>query len=109
MSNRVASSCLWMLGGVLGFTTSVVFRVEPVPWAIGIALGILAVLVGTTRLRPGMPAMARWSVALGVAWVPFYVALAVLQRDDVAALTTDVALAVLGAAAVAVGRGSSAA
>ena len=47
MSTRVVSSSLWIVAGVLGISTSLVFRVEPLPWAITIALGILAVLVGT--------------------------------------------------------------
>jgi hypothetical protein len=55
---------------VIGISTSLVYRVEPVPWAITIALGILAVLVGAVPLLRADPRAARWSVALGIAWVP---------------------------------------
>ena len=104
MSTRVVSSSLWIVAGVIGMSTSLVFRVEPVSWAITIALGMLAVLVGTVSLLRADPRVARWSVALGIAWVSCYVVLAVWQLGDPAALTTDVGLALLGAAAVVVGR-----
>jgi Ca2+/Na+ antiporter len=104
MSTRVVSSSLWIVAGVLGIGTSLVFRVEPLSWAITIALGILAVLVATVQLMRADPRVARWSVALGIAWVSCYVALAVWQLGDPAALITDVGLAVIGAAAAAVGR-----
>jgi len=100
----LVSSSIWIVAGVLGIGTSLVFRVEPLSWAITIALGILAVLVGTAPLLRADPRVARWSVALGIAWVPCYVALAVWQFDDPAALTTDVGLALIGAAAAVVGR-----
>ena len=109
MSSTVVASSLWIVAGVLGISTSLLFRVEPVPWAITIALGILAVLVGIVLLLRAVPRVARWSAALGVAWVSCYVALAVWQLDDPAALTTDVALALLGAAAVVVGHRPAAA
>jgi len=104
MSTRVVSSSLWIVAGVLGIGTSLVFRVEPVAWAITIILGILAVLVGTVPLLRADPRVAQWSVALGIAWVPCYVALAVWQLDDPAALITDVGLALFAVAAVVVGR-----
>jgi len=104
MSIRLASSSLWIVAGVLGIGTSLVFRLEPLSWAITIALGILAVLVGTVPLLRADPRVARWSVALGVAWVSCYVALAAWQLDDPAALITDVGLALIGAAATVVGR-----
>ena len=104
MSTRVVSSPFWIVAGVLGISTSLVFRVEPVPWAITIVLGILAVLVGTLPLLRPDPRVAPWSKALGIAWVSCYVALAMWQLGDPAALTTDVGLALLGAAAVVVGR-----
>jgi hydrogenase/urease accessory protein HupE len=109
MSNRVVSSTLWIVAGVLGIGTSLVFRVEPLTWAITIVLGILAVLVGTAPLVRADPRVARWSVALGMVWVSCYVALAVWQLGDPAALITDVGLAVIGAAAAAVGRRPAAA
>jgi hypothetical protein len=104
MSTRVVSSSLWIVAGVIGISTSLLYRVEPVPWAVTIALGILAVLVGTVPLLRADPRVARWSVVLGIAWVTCYVALAVWQLGDPAALVTDVGLALFGAAAVVVGR-----
>jgi hydrogenase/urease accessory protein HupE len=104
MSTRLVPSSLWIVAGVLGIGTSLVFRVEPLSWAITIALGILAVLVGTVPLLRAEPRVAPWSVALGIAWVSCYVALAVWQLDDPAALITDVGLALIGAAAAVVGR-----
>jgi Ca2+/Na+ antiporter len=109
MSTTVVSSSLWIVAGVLGISTSLVFRVEPLAWAIAIPLGILAVLVGIVPLLRADPRVARWSVALGIAWVSCYVALAVWQLGDPAALTTDIGLALLGAAAVVVGRRPAAA
>jgi len=104
MSTRVVSSSLWIVAGVLGIGTSLVFRVEPVAWAITITLGILAVLVGTVPLLRADPRVAPWSVALGIAWVSCYFALAVWQLDDLAALITDVGLTLFAVAAVVVGR-----
>jgi hypothetical protein len=100
----MVSSSLWMLAGVLGIGTSLLFRLEPLSWAITIAPGILAVLVGIVALLRSDPPVALWSVVLGVAWVPCYVALAVWQLGDPAALVTDVGLAFFAAAAVVVGR-----
>jgi hypothetical protein len=105
----MVSSSLWIVAGVLGISTSLVYRVEPVPWAITIALGILAVLVGTVPFLRADPQVASWSVALGIAWVLCYVALAVWQLGDPAALITDVGLALLVATAVVVGRRPAAA
>jgi hypothetical protein len=102
----VVSSSLWIVAGVIGIGTSLVYRVEPVPWAITIALGILAVLVGTVAFLRH-PRVARSSVALGIVWVSCYVALAVWQLGDPAALLTDVGLALLATAAVVVGRRSA--
>lgn len=104
MSTRLISSSLWIVAGVIGISTSLVYRVEPVSWAITIALGSLAVLVGTVPLLRVVPRVSRWSVALGIAWVSCYVALAAWQLGDPAALVTDVGLALFGAAAVVVGR-----
>ena len=109
MSTRAVSSSLWIVAGVIGLSTSLVYRVEPVPWAITIALGILAVVVGIVPLLRAVPRVARWSGALGIAWVSCYVALAVWQLGDPAALITDVGLALIGAAAVVVGRRPAAA
>jgi uncharacterized membrane protein YfcA len=103
-STRVVLASLWIGAGIFGVTISLVFRVEPGWWAITIALGILAVLMGIVLLLRADPRVARWSMALGIAWVACYVALSVWQLDDPAALITDVALALLGAAAVVVGR-----
>jgi uncharacterized membrane protein YfcA len=104
MSTRMVSLSLWILAGALGIGTSLVYRVEPVPWAITIALGILAVLVGIELLLRADPRFARWTSALGIAWVSCYVALAAWQLGDPAALITDVGLALLVVAAVVVGR-----
>lgn len=109
MSTTLVSSFLWIVAGVLGTSTSLVFRVEPVAWAITIALGILAVLMGIVLLLRGTPQVTRWPVALGIAWVSCYTALAVLQLGDPAALITDVGLALFAAAAVVVGRRPAAA
>jgi len=103
MSAWLVSSSLWIVAGVLGISTSLVFRVEPLSWAITIVLGILAV-VGTVPFLRSDPRLARWPVAVGIAWVSCYVALAVWQLDDPSALTTDVGLALIAAAAAAVGR-----
>src|SRR5262249_59253726 len=104
MSTSVVSSPLWIVAGVLGVAASLAFREEPVPRAVTIALGILAVLMGIVLLRRTAPRVARWSTALGIAWVGCYVALAVWQLGDPSALPTDAALALLGTAAALVGR-----
>ena len=103
-STRVVLASLWIGSGIFGITISLVFRVEPVSWAITIALGILAVLMGIVLLFRPVPRVARWSLALGIVWVSCYAALAVWQLDDPAALITDIALALLGTAALVLGR-----
>ena len=109
MSTRSVTSSLWIVAGVLGIGTSLVFRVEPLTWAITIVLGIAAVLVGIEPFLRSDPRLARWSMPLGIAWVACYVALAVWQLHDPAALITDVGLALIVAAAVVVGRRPAAA
>ena len=104
MSTKVVSSYLWIVAGVIGISTSLLFRVEPVTWAITIVLGILAVLLGIILLRRADPRVEQWSVALGIAWVSSFLVLAVWQLGDPAALVTDIGLALFGAAAVVVGR-----
>ena len=104
MSTRLVSGSLWIGAGVLGIGTALAFRDEPVPWAVTIAFGVLAVLVGIVLLLRTVPWVAQWSTTFGVAWVACYVALAVWQLGDSAALTTDVGLALLGAGAALVGR-----
>jgi hypothetical protein len=104
MSTRAVSSFLWVAAGLIAISTSLMYRVETVPWAITIVLGIVAVLVGTVPLLRPDTRVAPWSVGLGIAWVSCYVALAVAQLADPAALITDIGLASFGAAAVVVGR-----
>ena len=104
MSTRLVSSFLWIGAGVLGIGTALAFRDERVPWAVTIAIGVLAVLVGIVLLLRTVPRVAQWSTTLGIAWVACYVALAVWQLGDPAALTTDVGLALIGAGAALVGR-----
>ena len=103
MSTRVVSSSLWIVAGVIGISTSLVYRVEPLPWAITIALGILAVVVGPflscERSRASRVVGGTWD-RLGV----LLCRLAVWQLGDPAALITDVGLALFGAAAAVVGR-----
>jgi len=79
MSTRLVSSFLWIGAGVLGIGTALAFRDERVPWAVTIAIGVLAVFVGIVLLLRTVPRVARWSTTLGIAWVACYVALAVWQ------------------------------
>ena len=109
MSTKGVSSSLWIGAGGLGIGTALAFRDEPVPRAVTIGFGVLAVLVGIVLLLRTVPRAAQWSTALGIAWVACYVALAVWQLGDPAALTTDVGLALLGAGAALVGRRQTAA
>jgi hypothetical protein len=109
MSTRVISSFLWITAGVIGISTSLMYRLEPLPSAITIVLGIPAVLVGTVPLLRTDTRVAPWSVGLGIVWVSCYAALAVAQLGDPAALITDIGLASFGAAAVVVGRRPAAA
>jgi hypothetical protein len=104
MSTKGVSSSLWIGAGVLGVGTALAFRDEPVPRVVTIVIGVLAVLTGIVLLRRTVPRVAPWSTALGIVWVACYVALAVWQLGDPAALTTDVGLALLGAGAALVAR-----
>jgi cytochrome c oxidase assembly factor CtaG len=109
MSTKVVSSSLWIVAGVIGISTSMMYRVEPVPWTIAMVLGILAVLVGVVSLLRADARVASWPVGVGIAWVSCYLALAVAQLGDPAALITDIGLACFGVAAVVLGRRRAAA
>jgi hypothetical protein len=69
MSTRVISSFLWITAGVIGISTSLMYRLEPLPSAITIVLGIPAVVVGTVpllRTDTGRPVVGGTRDRLGV-------------------------------------------
>ena len=88
-----------MVAGLLAITTTLVFRVDQVQVVVTLAAGLIALALGAQMLLRPTSAAIRRSSFLGAAWFVLYLALAVIQADEIAAWTTDVVVGAIGVAA----------
>ena len=93
------AGAMWLAAAGFAIAITLIFRVDPAQWVFTMAVGVVAAVLGLWMLsRPGAR-VAIASKVVAVVWVVLYAVLAVQQSDDVAALTTDIALTAIGAAA----------
>jgi hypothetical protein len=90
---------LWVVAALLAITTTLVLRIDQVQVVVTLAMGVIAMALGTQMLLRPTSAAIRRSSLLGAAWFVLYLALAVIQADEIAAWTTDVVVGVVGVAA----------
>jgi hypothetical protein len=90
---------LWVVGALLAIAATLVFRVDQVQVVVTLAVGVIALALGTQMLLRRTSAAIPRSSVLGAAWFVLYLALAVIQGDEIAAWTTDVVVGVIGVAA----------
>jgi hypothetical protein len=100
---------VWIVAAVLAIVVAIAYRFDmmnALEWAvITVVAGIVAAILGVLLVWRSNAALVRWSNIAGVVWVVLYAALALLQADDAAAWTTDVALAVIGGLAALIAYG----
>jgi hypothetical protein len=107
MTDARKAGILWIVAAILAAAVTLVFRVVPEQSAITNAASAIAVAIGALLVRRPEAAVVSASSAFGVAWVTLYVALIVIQSDEIAAWSTDAILAVFGGLAGLIGYRSS--
>jgi hypothetical protein len=98
--NRLGiAGALWLVAAGFAIAITLIFRTDPVQWVVTIAIGAVAAVAGLWLIaRPGALVVSA-SNAVTVVWIVLYAVLTVLQSDELAAWTTDVALIAIGGAA----------
>jgi len=98
--NRLGiAGALWLVAAGFAIAMTLVFRTDPLQWVVTMAIGVVAAVVGLWLIaRPGTLVVSA-SNAVSVVWIVLYAVLTVLQSDELAAWTTDVALIAIGGAA----------
>ena len=87
---------LWLVAAGSAIAVTLTFRDEPVQWVVTIAVGAIAAVLGLWLMaRPSAPVVSA-SNAVSVVWIVVYGVLTVLQSDELAAWTIDVALMAIG-------------
>jgi uncharacterized membrane protein HdeD (DUF308 family) len=90
---------LWVVASLLSIATTVIFRVDQVQVVLTSAAGLIALALGAWMLLRPTTATIRSSSLVGAVWVILYVALALIQADEIAAWTTDMFVGLVGLAA----------
>ena len=99
MNKLGIAGALWLIAAGVAIAVTLIFRTDPVQWVVTMAIGVVAAVVGLWLIaRPGAMVVSA-SNAVSVVWIVLYAVLTVLQSDEVAAWTTDVALIAIGVAA----------
>jgi hypothetical protein len=88
-----------VVAALLAIAATVVFRVDRVQVATTLAAGLIALALGAWMLVRPTSATIRQSSFAGAVWFVLYLALAVIQADEIAAWTTDIFVGVVGVAA----------
>ena len=107
MDRRRLAGILWVVAALLAIAATVVFRVDRVQVATTLAAGLIALALGAWMLVRPTTATIRQSSFAGAVWFVLYLALAVIQADEIAAWTTDIFVGVVGVAAAFVGLRAS--
>lgn len=98
--NRLGiAGVLWLGAAGFAIVMTLIFRVDPVQWVVTMAVGVVAAVVGLWLIARPTALGVSASNVVSVVWTVLYAVLTVLQSDELAAWTTDVALIVTGAAA----------
>jgi uncharacterized membrane protein HdeD (DUF308 family) len=97
-SMRIAGG-VWLVAGVFAIAMTLIFRTDAVQWLVTMAVGAIAVILGFWLVSRPQALVVSASNVLAVVWTVLYAVLVVQQSDEVAAWTTDIALAAIGVAA----------
>ncbi len=98
--NRLGiAGALWLVAAGFAIAMTLIFRVDPVQWVVTMAIGVVAAVVGLWLIARPSALVVSASNVVSVVWTVLYAVLTVLQSDDIAAWTTDIALIAIGAAA----------
>jgi hypothetical protein len=93
------AGALWLVAAGFAIAMTLTFRTDPLQWVVTMAIGVVAAVLGLWLIaRPSALVLSASNVVSAV-WTVLYAVLAVLQSDELAAWTTDVALIAIGAAA----------
>ena len=98
--NRLGiAGTLWLVAAGFAVTMTLIFRTDQVQWVVTMAIGVVAAVVGLWLIARPSALVVSASNVVAVVWTVLYAVLTVLQSDDLAAWTTDVALIAIGGAA----------
>ncbi len=98
--NRLGiAGTLWLVAAGFAIAMTLIFRVDPVQWVVTMAIGVVAAVVGLWLIARPSALVVSASNVVSVVWTVLYAVLTVLQSDELAAWTTDVALIAIGGAA----------
>jgi hypothetical protein len=95
---RIAAA-LWLVAAGFAIAMTLIFRTDPLQWVVTIAIAVVAAVVGLWLIARPSALVVSASNAVSVVWIVLYAVLTVLQSDELAAWTTDVALIAIGGAA----------
>ncbi len=90
---------LWLVAAGSAIAVTLIFRVDQVQWVVTMAIGVVAAVLGLWLIARPNALVVSASNVVSMVWIVLYVVLTVLQSDELAAWTTDVALIAIGAAA----------
>lgn len=90
---------IWLLAAISSGISTLVFREDSIWYPTTLAASGVAIVIGIVALIRFDRTIARASVVLGFLWVAMYVALLLIQIDDVQAWTANLFFALLGATA----------
>jgi hypothetical protein len=90
---------LWLVAAGSAIAVTLIFRVDPAQRVVTVAVGVVAAVVALWLIARPSALVVSASNAVSVVWIVLYAVLTVLQSDELAAWTTDVALIAIGGAA----------
>jgi len=99
MNRFGVAGVLWLVAAGSAVAVTLIFRVDPVQRIVTMAVGVVAAVLGLWLLARPSALIVPASNVVSVVWIVLYAVLTVLQSDELAAWTTDVALIAIGAAA----------
>ena len=98
--NRLGiAGALWLLAAGFAIAMALIFRTDQVQWVVTMAIGVVAAVVGLWLIARPSALVVSASNAVSFVWIVLYAVLTMLQSDELAAWTTDVALIAIGVAA----------
>ena len=98
--NRLGiAGALWLVAAGFAIAMTLIFRTDPVQWVVTMAVGVVAAVLGLWLIARPSGVVVSASNAVSVVWIVLYAVLTVLQSDELAAWTMDVALIAIGGAA----------
>lgn len=98
--NRLGiAGALWLVAAGFATAMTLIFRTDPLQWVVTLAISAAAAAVGLSLIARPSALVVSASNAASVVWIVLYAVLTVLQSDELAAWTTDVALIAIGGAA----------